>query len=122
MNQFGPKYKTQIKSLNAIDKIFFKRLRLRNFLIEEGKERNKKEIKSIDLQISECIKQRARMRRSIVYKKDLKAGNKLSLDDLDTKRPGTGFPPQMIDELVGKTLANDVKRDILLNENDILNK
>ena len=61
MNQFGPKYKTQIKSLNAIDKIFFKRLRLRNFLIEEGKERNKKEIKSIDLQISECIKKRPRM-------------------------------------------------------------
>ena len=61
MNQFGPKYKTQIKSLNAIDKIFFKRLRLRNFLLEEGKERNKKEIKSIDLQISECIKKRARM-------------------------------------------------------------
>ena len=61
MNQFGPKYKTQIKSLNAIDKIFFKRLRLRNLLLEEGKERNKKEIKSIDLQISECIKKRARM-------------------------------------------------------------
>ena len=61
MNQFGPKYKTQIESLNAIDKIFFKRLRLRNFLYEEGKERNKNEIKSIDLQISECIKKRARM-------------------------------------------------------------
>ena len=61
MNQFGTKYKTQIKSLNAIDKIFFKRLRLRNLLLEEGKERNKKEIKSIDLQISECIKKRARM-------------------------------------------------------------
>ena len=68
------------------------------------------------------LKQRERMRRSIIYKKDLKAGNKLSFDDLDTKRPGTGFPPQMIDELVGKTLANDVKRDMLVNENDILNK
>ena len=56
MNQFGPKYKTQLESLNAIDKIFFKRLRLRNFLVEEGKKQNKNEIKSIDLQISECIK------------------------------------------------------------------
>jgi len=60
MNQFGPKYKTQLESLNVIDKIFFKRLRLRNFLIEEGKERNKNEIKSIDLQIAECIKKRAK--------------------------------------------------------------
>ena len=61
MNQFGPKYKTQLESLNAIDKIFFKRLRLRNFLYEEGKEQNKNEIKSIDLQISECIKKRAKV-------------------------------------------------------------
>ena len=61
------------------------------------------------------------MRRSIVSKKDLKAGNKIKLDDLDAKRPGTGFPPQMIHELVGKTLANDVKCDMLLNEDDILN-
>ncbi len=61
MNQFGPKYKTQLESLNAIDKIFFKRLRLRDFLYEEGKEQNKNEIKSIDLQISECIKKRAKV-------------------------------------------------------------
>ena len=59
------------------------------------------------------------MRISIVSKKDLKAGNKIKLDDLDTKMPGTGFPPQMIDELVGKILANDVKRDMLLSEDDI---
>ena len=61
MNQSGPKYKTQLESLNAIDKIFFKRLRLRNFLVEEGKKQNKNEIKSIDLQISECIKKRAKV-------------------------------------------------------------
>jgi sialic acid synthase SpsE len=67
------------------------------------------------------IEQRNVMRRSIVSKKDLKAGNKIKLDDLDAKRPGTGFPPQMIHELVGKTLANDVKCDMLLNEDDILN-
>ena len=65
------------------------------------------------------VEQRKQMRRSIVSKKDLKAGNKIKLDDLDTKRPGTGFPPQMIDELVGKILANDVKRDMLLSEDDI---
>ena len=61
MNQFGPKYKTQLESLNAIDKIFFKRLRLRNYLLEEGKERNKNKIKSIDLHIAECIKKRAKV-------------------------------------------------------------
>jgi len=64
------------------------------------------------------LDQRKQMRRSIISKKDLKAGTKLTLDDLDTKRPGTGFAPSMIDELVGKVLVNDIERDMLLNKDD----
>ena len=64
------------------------------------------------------LDQRKLMRRSIISKKDLKAGTKLTLDDLDTKRPGTGLPPEMIDELVGKVLVNDIDCDMLLNKDD----
>ncbi len=64
--------------------------------------------------------QRTIMRRSIVTKKNLKAGTKLEYDDLDTKRPGTGLPPDMIDSLVGKTLTKDIDSDMLIREDDLL--
>mgnify|MGYP001399410798 FL=1 len=59
------------------------------------------------------------MRRSIIASKDLKAGAKLTADDLDAKRPGTGLPPDKISELVGKTLLRDIKGDTLITEADI---
>jgi sialic acid synthase SpsE len=65
------------------------------------------------------MEQRKKMRRSIVAVKDSKAGTKLTADDLDTKRPGTGLPPDKIRELVGKTLLRDIKGDTLITEADI---
>ena len=65
------------------------------------------------------IEQRKKMRRSIVAAKDLKASTKLTPDDLDFKRPGTGLPPERISELVGKTLVRGVDGDALIAEADI---
>jgi sialic acid synthase SpsE len=65
------------------------------------------------------IEQRKTMRRSIIATKDLKAGTKLTANDLDVKRPGTGLPPDKINELVGKTLLRDIESDMLLREDDI---
>ena len=65
------------------------------------------------------MEQRKKMRRSIVAVKDSKAGTKLTADDLDAKRPGTGLPPDKISELVGKTLLRDIKGDTLITEADI---
>jgi len=59
------------------------------------------------------------MRRSIIATKDLKAGTKLTADDFDVKRPGTGLPPDKIGELVGKTLLRDIEGDTLITEADI---
>ena len=36
------------------------------------------------------------MRRSVIASKDLKAGSKISIADLDVKRPGTGIPPEKV--------------------------
>ena len=65
------------------------------------------------------IEQRNKMRRSIVVTKDLKAGTKLVVENLDAKRPGTGLPPEKIKELVGKTLHQNVDKNTFLTEADI---
>lgn len=65
------------------------------------------------------MEQRKKMRRSIIVVKDLNAGKKLVLEDLDAKRPGTGLPPEKINDLIGKTLIRDVKGDTLITEADI---
>ncbi|MEX2160717.1 MAG: N-acetylneuraminate synthase family protein [Anaerolineales bacterium] len=56
---------------------------------------------------------------SIVAKQDLPAGTVLAREHLTTKKPGTGMAPERMAELVGRTLARDVKRDQLLAEKDL---
>lgn len=62
--------------------------------------------------------QRLKMRRSVIYSKDLKAGTRLSLEDLDFKRPGTGVHPESVGDVVGKTLVRDVEGDTLVSPED----
>lgn len=58
--------------------------------------------------------------RSVVAKQDLPAGSILAGEQLTTKKPGTGIPAERLHELIGRTLARDVKRDQLLSEEDLL--
>jgi len=57
------------------------------------------------------IAMRPLMRRSIVAAKDLEIGTKLSMDDLDFKRPGSGISPKKLDEVLGKTLIEKIEKD-----------
>ena len=59
---------------------------------------------------------------SVVFARDMNEGTVLSLDDLDVKRPGTGFPPEKIDELVGAKLLRNVEANMLVLDSDILMK
>ena len=68
---------------------------------------------------SEEIEQRKNMRRSIIFKNSLKSGDTVTIDDLYVKRPGTGYPPEKIHELVGKVVARDVEADTLIKKEDI---
>jgi N-acetylneuraminate synthase len=70
--------------------------------------------------LPEEIEQRKKMRRSIVAARNLKAGTKITEADLDVKRPGDGYPPEKINELVGKVLKRDVKGDTMINELDFM--
>lgn len=51
------------------------------------------------------------MRRSIVARKKIRAGTKLTEEMLSIKRPGTGIPPNFLEGLLGKTAKRDIPED-----------
>lgn len=63
--------------------------------------------------------QREKMRRSVIVTRDLCAGDVLTRADLYAKRPGTGIPPEQMEQLIGKKLIRDVAADTLLHMEDI---
>lgn len=65
------------------------------------------------------MEQRLNMRRSVVLTRDLRAGEIITADMLDVKRPGTGIPPEKIPELVGRTVNKDMESDTILMLSDL---
>ena len=65
------------------------------------------------------IKIKKLVRKSIVAKKDILKGSILTEEMLNIKRPGTGIEPKYLDELVGRELIDDVKKDDLLKWNQL---
>lgn len=51
-----------------------------------------------------------KMGKMIVASKDLKAGHKISLEDIEFRSPFSGLPPSKADVVVGKSLRVDVSR------------
>ena len=47
-------------------------------------------------------------RKSIVAKRDIRAGERFSEDNLTTRRPGTGLSPMRWDDLMGAVAEHDV--------------
>jgi len=68
------------------------------------------------------LEQRKKMRRSIVATKNLKTGEILKVEDMNVKRPGIGISPERLEDLIGKTLINDIEEDYLILENNIKEK
>ncbi len=68
----------------------------------------------------EEMKQRRKMRRSVIVIKDFPAGHVLRAEDLYAKRPGTGISPDKLHLLVGKTLKHKVQADTVLRKEDLL--
>ncbi|WP_252259377.1 N-acetylneuraminate synthase family protein [Erythrobacter aurantius] len=62
---------------------------------------------------------RAVARKSLVYARDLAEGHLLTADDLCAKRPGTGLPADLIDQLCGQTLARAVSADTQVRLSDM---
>lgn len=57
---------------------------------------------------------RANARRSVVSKGNIAKGTVITKDMLTYKRPGTGIAPSMIDTIIGKKAATDIKDDTIL--------
>ena len=57
--------------------------------------------------------------KSVVARKDLKAGRVLKPDDLSLKKPGTGIPASRLSEVVGCRLKRSVAADTLISEADL---
>lgn len=57
-------------------------------------------------------------RKSLVTKRQMRAGERVEEDDLTAKRPGTGIPALDLAKIVGKVLRRDVAADSLLELSD----
>ena len=57
------------------------------------------------------IKNTFGMRRSLVANQDLIAGTLLSEEHIGFKRPANGLSPNYLEEIIGKTLLKDLKKD-----------
>ena len=55
------------------------------------------------------LKDKTKVRRSIVAKRDLPAGHKISIDDLDWVRPGTGLRPGEEQKVIGIKLNRNIR-------------
>jgi sialic acid synthase SpsE len=47
-------------------------------------------------------------RKSLVAARDIRQGEKLTLESIAIKRPGTGLPPAMRDEVIGRKARTEI--------------
>lgn len=57
------------------------------------------------------VKNKAIARKSVVASRDIRKGEQFSLDNLTTKRPGTGLPPMRLWDMLGKQAHRDYCQD-----------
>ena len=58
-------------------------------------------------------------RQSIVTTRTLEPGHTITRDDLTFKRPGIGFEPWRLDEVIGRTTARAVEGDVPITAGDL---
>lgn len=58
-------------------------------------------------------------RRSVVARRDLRAGTELTLEDLDFLRPAGGIPPTQFNRLLGRRLMVDLQMHDLISEHHL---
>lgn len=58
------------------------------------------------------------VRKSLVAKRDIKAGEVIKLNDLNIKRPGTGISPEFKEIIVGMQIKKNVKADTVIKWED----
>ena len=59
-------------------------------------------------------------RRSIVLIREIKKGDTIKKEDIDYKRPGGGFDPEMTGFLIGRVVNKDLELDHIVSKDDIV--
>ncbi|MEW6165109.1 MAG: N-acetylneuraminate synthase family protein [Pseudomonadota bacterium] len=58
-------------------------------------------------------------RKSIVLNRDMKAGGRLTAQDISIKRPGYGIGPKYFEQIIGRVVTADMEKDAVLTWNDL---
>jgi N-acetylneuraminate synthase len=72
------------------------------------------------INVTESDKKKKEFRRSIVTTRVMKKGDIIQLKDIDYKRPGGNFDPEMTDFIIGMTVNKDLENDHILTKEDII--
>lgn len=63
---------------------------------------------------------KSEFRRSIVLTRKMKAGEIISQEDIDYKRPGTGISPEFSDFIIGRTVKKNLSYDHIITQEDLI--
>jgi N,N'-diacetyllegionaminate synthase len=107
-NMAGPDHKASLEP-NELKSMVQLLKKVRKILGNDEKKPSKSEKRIMPL-----------VRKSIVAKKDLQAGTKLTSDLVTSKRPGDGLSPLNLNNILGKQLKKNVRKNgkILISELD----
>ena len=75
---------------------------------------------SFRITATESDEKKREFRRSIVLTREMKKGELIDHEDIDYKRPGGAFDPEMTEFIVGRTVNKDLKFDHILTKEDIV--
>lgn len=73
---------------------------------------------SVEITDSE-LPARSFARRSIVAAQSIPTGHRITMGDIDFKRPGTGLPPSASDKVIGRVVRRDLSVDELIALDDL---
>lgn len=88
--------------------------------IVDNAERVSNALGSFRITAVESDEKKKEFRRSIVLSREMKKGEVISHEDIDYKRPGGAFNPDMTEFVVGRTVNKDLKFDHILTKEDIV--
>ena len=58
-------------------------------------------------------------RRSLVIKHDIEKGEKITLKNIEFKRPGTGISPTEVNKILNKIVKKKLRADSILKYSDL---
>lgn len=89
-------------------------------VIVDGSKRICEALGSYRIKATESDEKKNEFRRSIVITRDMKKGEIIQQQDVDYKRPGGGFSPDMTEFVVGRAVNKDLEYDHILSKEDIV--